>query len=752
MYLYCMIALCYTIIMRKIAYKIANVFVLLGIFFNPILALAQADFNPHFIISDNELQNYQDWTRGDIQAFLSSKGSYLSSFQGEDTNGTIKSAADIIYNAAQTYQINPKYILVTLQKEQSLITDDTPTQRQLDWATGYAVCDGCNINDPKVQSHKGFGKQVDNTAGIMRWYYEHQDQSYVKKINTPIRIDNEDVTPQSWATAFLYTYTPHLHGNKNFHRIWASWFDEAYPNGTLLQSASSSEYWLIQNGQRRRFASKSALVSRTDPKIAIMVPEIDLSNYEIGTDISFTNFSILRVGAITYLLDYDTLRPFASDEVVRKLGFNPQEIDDVNEADLAGFIQGLPITVSSTAPLGVIYRITDLKGAFYLLKDNVFYPLVDAAVVEANFRSLHTEKHLAKDLRAFPMADIPLTFADGTLIQLKDSRLRYVVDHGKKRQIADDDTFVGMGYKQSNIVTVSLLTALNIPSGETLFLNRTLTSSKNKFLGDSLSQVPDLFTTKLPSYLVAEYPSGRIITGKDIDSRRPIASLTKLMTAYEALNQNFKLSGTMIYNAKQHSATPNSLKLVTGEKIKNADLFNSMLVGSVNATARMIAQNSGLSSENAFISAMNERLAEWGADSTSLSDVSGLDEQNKSTARDLLKIFTKVLSNVTIKDSLFQTKYSFKEVVNKNNSASHTFNNTNQLIALKDRNYRILASKTGYTEEAGAVMIMLVESRKTKKQYSIITLGNSDYKKRFEEPNKLATWIASGTVTITTSH
>ncbi len=733
--------------MPKIAYKIA-IFLVLGITFNPILALAQANFNPHLIITDTELQNYQDWTRSDIQAFLNNKGSYLRNYQAEDASGTIKNAADIIYDAAQNYQINPKYILVTLQKEQSLITDDTPTERQLDWATGYAVCDGCNINDPKVQSHKGFGNQVDGTAGIMRWYYDHQDQSYVKKINTPIRIDNRDVTPQSWATAFLYTYTPHLHGNQNFHRIWTTWFDEVYPNGTLLQSASSSDYWLIQNGIRRRFASKSALVTRLDPKTAITVSDIDLTNYQIGSEISFANFSILRAGNTTYLLDYDTLRPFASDEVVRKLGYNPQEIDDVNEADLAGFSRGQVITVSSTAPLGVIYRISDLKNTLYLLKDGTFYPLVDPAVATANFRSLPVEKHVAKDLRNFPVADVPLTFADGSLIQIKDSNLRYVIDRGKKRQIADNDSFIGLGYKQSNVVTVPLLAALNIPSGETLFVNRSLQSSRDKFLGDSLGQVPDLFTTKVPSYLVAEYPSGRIVAGKDIDSRRSIASLTKLMTAYEALNQNFKLTGTLTYNAKTHAADPNSLKLVTGEKLKKVDVFNSMLVGSVNTAARMIAQNSGLESESAFINAMNQRLTEWGADSTSLADTSGLDENNKSTARDLLKIFTKVVANKTIKDSLFQTKYSFKEVVNKNSSATHTFNNTNQLIALTGRNYRILASKTGYTEEAGATMIMLVESRKTKKQYTVITLGNSDYKHRFEEPNKLATWIATGNVTI----
>ncbi len=713
-------------------------------------AVTTADFNPHFIISDPELQDYNNWTSGDIQNFLDSKGSYLRQYKAPDVKGVEKSAAEIIYDSAQTYQINPKFLLVTLQKEQSLITDDTPSSRQLDWATGYAVCDSCSREDPKVAKHKGFAKQVDDAAGIMRWYYDNKERnSIILKKDVPVLIDNKQIIPQSWATAFLYTYTPHEHGNLNFWRIWNTWFEEIYPDGSLLQSASSTEMWLIRDGERHRFANQTALVTRTDPKLAIIVPDIQLQNYPVGKEINLPNYSLLRSpGRTTYLLDNDTIRPFASEAVIRTFGYNPQEIIDVSDADLANYKIGLTINAESTAPAGVIYQITDLNNKYYLLKDNLFYPLIDKKVAATNYKNIPIEKHLVKDLNAFPVADTPITFADGSLLKSNDSNTIYVIEKGKKRRIADNDTFTALGYKKENIVTVDLLALLTVPSGQSLFLNSSLLSAKNKFLGDSESAVPNSFTTKLPSYLVAEYPSGRLLAGKNIDTARPIASFTKLITAYEALNTDFKPQQTATYESKKLKQYDNKIGFKESEKIKNIDLLNALLIGSINSASGLLAQGVGLT-EAGLLQRMNERLSEWGADNSSLADVSGLNSENKSTPRDLLKIFVKVLADPVLKPILQKSTYSFAGTVGKK-SLPHQIKSTNDLYfsSNKKQNYTILASKTGYTDEAGSVLIMLIQVNSTKKQYVLITLGNPDYVRRFDEPSRLAEWVANGNVTV----
>ncbi len=797
----------------------------------PAVALAQFEFNPGFILSDQEMQDYQTWTQGDVQHFLDGKGSYLSKYQAPDANGSLKSAAQIIYDAAQNYQVNPKFILVTLQKEQSLITDDTPTQKQLDWATGYAVCDSCSMTAPAVAKYKGFGKQVDNAAGIIRWYYTNKDLPSRKfRKDTPVLVDNQQIIPQSWATAFLYTYTPHLHGNKNFARIWQTWFEQVYPDGSLLESDATGEVYLIQNGQRRKFKNKSILISRADPRLVVPISEVDLGNYPLGPEISFSNYTLLRTPKQTYLVDYDTVRPFASADVVRHFGYNPGEIIDIQESDLVGYAVGATITASTMQPIGAIFQITDLKDTFYLYKDGVIHPLIDKKIVETNYKNLPIEKHTSRELGQYQVADVPISFTDGTLLQANGSNQTYVIEKGKKRLIADNDTFIALGYKRANVVPVDLVATLNIPNGEPLFLNTALLSSKNKFLGDAEAEVFDQYGSKLPAYLIAEYPSGRIISGKNIDTQHSIASLTKVITAYEALNQNFKPEAATSYSAEKYAIETNTLSLKEGEKIKNNDLLNTLLVGSINNVARMVVAATGLT-EGEMLSKINNRLANWGADSTTVTDVTGLDEGNKSTARDLLKIFAKALENPDLKKIMAKDGFTFTSTLGKKNVV-HGVKNTNQLFFSAKKNYTILDSKTGYTDEAGGVMMMLVQVGGTKqagatlkttlkqgssgsevtllqqllqkngylatsvkpngnfgpstlaavkkfqqakkltaeglvgpatraalnatitsgttggKQYVIVTLGNNDYARRFDEPHAMAEWLAKGNFTV----
>jgi D-alanyl-D-alanine endopeptidase (penicillin-binding protein 7) len=703
-------------------------------------------FDPQFIISDQEMQSYTNWTRNDVQAFLDNKGSYLKNYQASDVSGTPKFAADIIYDAAARYQINPKFLLVTLQKEQSLITDDSPTDKQLNWATGYAVCDSCSMDDPRIQKYKGFGAQVDSAAGVMRWYYQNSNRDYIKKKDVPISIDNQNITPQSWATAFLYTYTPHIHGNQNFWRIWNTWFAQVYPDGTLLQGTSSTETWLIQDGKKRKFTNKTALITRADPKMIVPISDIELGNYPEGTPISFANYSVLRTpDQKIYLVDYDTIRPFDSAQTVGKLGFNPQEIIDVTLDDIAGYSIGNVISSSSTPPQGIIYQITDLNNAYFILKDTTLKPILDKRIVEINFKNISIEKKKRKDIAQYSIDADPVKFKDGTLLGAKDSTLIFVIEKGMRRRISDKDTFFALGYKPENIVITDERTILSLPEGDPLFVNTALSSSQTKYLGDSEAEVDDIFQSKLPAYLVAEFPSGRILAGKNIDTKRPIASLTKLVTAYEAIHQNFKPSQFTIFNSKKHDVYKNVLNFKNGEKIKNNDLLNTLLVASVNNTARMVAQSTGLT-ETAFIKNMNNRLSEWGADNTHLSDVTGLDEKNVSSPRDLLKIFTKVASDSSLKTILGKSSFELKSTLNKK-TISRTIQNTNQLISNPSDDYRIIASKTGYTDEAGATLIMLIESKKDKKEYVIITMGGTDYAHRFNEPNRISSLAVKNSTT-----
>ena len=177
------------------------IFVSLLTLFSPSFGLyaADSDFNPNYILSDEELQDYTTMNRADIQAFLQEYGSWLVSHNTPDAEGVNRTASDIIYRAAITHKINPKYLLVKLQKEQSLITDPSPAQKQLDWATGYGICDSCSLSDPALQKHKGFGVQVDSAAAIMRWYYDNLNREvWIKTTGQTYLVDNIIVRPATF--------------------------------------------------------------------------------------------------------------------------------------------------------------------------------------------------------------------------------------------------------------------------------------------------------------------------------------------------------------------------------------------------------------------------------------------------------------------------------------------------------------------------------------------------------------------------
>lgn len=440
---------------------------LLGSFL-PVIARA-AEFNPHLIISDTDLTAHQTMTVQDIQNFLEAQGSGIAKMNFVDSDGTTKSAAEILIAAAAEERINPRYILVMLQKEQSLITAKNPSQKQLDWATGYGVCDDCSMNDPSIQKFRGFATQVRRSAGIMRYYYDNISQNWIKRAGQAYAIDSQSVTPQSNATAFLYTYTPHILGNKNFWKLWNQWFTKVYPDGSLLQAAGDEIIYLIHNGQRKPFKTKSAFISRHNPETVLKVQPADLSSYEVGPSISLPNYSLVRTpSSMLYLLIDDIKHPIASQAILKSLGYNPEEIEDVTDADVAQYTNGTFITSASLYPLGAIVQEKKSKQLYYA-KNGIRYVIPSMDVVEKNFPK---KKIITLDVKQLAKLEFDqtkvVTFRDGTLLSIKGSPYVHVVSNGMLRLIPTEGVFNTLGYQKKNIIYTTEQTLITIPTGEPL--------------------------------------------------------------------------------------------------------------------------------------------------------------------------------------------------------------------------------------------------------------------------------------------
>ena len=155
-----------------------------------------------------------------------------------------KTSAQIIYDAAQEYNINPQVLIVLLQKEQGLVTDDWPDPMQYRKATGY----GCPDTAACDSDYYGFTNQVRSSARMFRSILNGSPKvsytlgnNYIQ-YNPIVSCGGTTVNIQNRSTQALYNYTPYqpnasslnagygsgdscgAYGNRNFYLYFNDWF------------------------------------------------------------------------------------------------------------------------------------------------------------------------------------------------------------------------------------------------------------------------------------------------------------------------------------------------------------------------------------------------------------------------------------------------------------------------------------------------------------------------------------------------
>ncbi len=431
------------------------------------------NFNPNYILTNDDIFDVYGMSYDYLKNFLHQKGA-LADLQVTDIDGKVKNAVDVIWRVANSYKLNPKYLIALLQKEQSLVEDSSPSQRQLDWATGFAVCDSCSKDDPDLQSFKGFANQLEWAAKQHREKYLMQLLSFGttisgKAVGKSMNVDGIQVIPQNQATAMLYTYTPHLNGNQNLWKIWRRWFSLNYPNGTVVRGLPSNKTYLIQLGEKKLFESPAVLASMSSPDKIVEVSDTELSAYPNGDLVKFPKFSLLKTEANDiYLLVTDGKRKFSSIKSFNKFGFLEDEIMDVSSTEVADIPDLAPITATSTFPTGALAKSSG-SSAVYYIENDVKHALPDGVFLKLYF-SGRPIKTLAKATLDKYQTGEPYAFQNGELVSAKSTPAVYVVEDGKLRPILSGDVFESMGWKWTNVVKVAdrLLTAYQVTDPITL--------------------------------------------------------------------------------------------------------------------------------------------------------------------------------------------------------------------------------------------------------------------------------------------
>ena len=216
-----------------------------------------------------------------------------------------------------------------------------------------------------------------------------------------------------------------------------------------------------------------------------------------------------------------------------------------------------------------------------------------------------------------------------------------------------------------------------------------------------LTVVASVQASESHTVLVYNVGTKETVLSENADVIRPMASITKLMTAMIALDR-YELSD----------------KLPTGKKSRATveQLLIKLLVRSDNGAAEVLARNYP-QGRTAFIRAMNDRSAQLGLVDTKFSDPSGL-MPNTSTAKELVKLVAAAgnynfIRRISSQPAIYQTSQVKKK------TKTVTLANTNSNILFEFNN--ILVSKTGFTYKAGRCLAMLVD--KNGQEHVIIILG-----------------------------
>lgn len=250
----------------------------------------------------------------------------------------------------------------------------------------------------------------------------------------------------------------------------------------------------------------------------------------------------------------------------------------------------------------------------------------------------------------------------------------------------------------------------------------------------------DLGAKSAISVFINDQGEERILFEKNINQKLPIASLTKVMTAFVVL-ENYDLAKEIKISKEAVSQEGNFGKLIAGRTFEVKYLLYPLLMESSNDAALALADDYGEMTEKAFVELMNLAAQKMELKNTLFVNSTGLDDEktkkiNYSTAVELVALTKELLKKPLIWQILSTKQFDLygPELIN-----------TNELLFDSSINWqdRIIGGKTGYTEKAGGCMILVVRAPKNKGYLINIILGTNGTTDRFEEMRKLVNWLDS---------
>jgi serine-type D-Ala-D-Ala endopeptidase (penicillin-binding protein 7) len=234
--------------------------------------------------------------------------------------------------------------------------------------------------------------------------------------------------------------------------------------------------------------------------------------------------------------------------------------------------------------------------------------------------------------------------------------------------------------------------------------------------------------------LIMDGREDRVLFEKKTHVQRPIASLTKLMTAMAVLDAKLPLEEVITITRSDRDRLRGSRsKLSFGTKLTRRDLLEIALAGSENRAAAALGRTYPGGTE-AIVAAMNEKAGQLAMKDTVFRDPAGLRRGNVSTAADLSILVEAAYRYPLIREL---TTVGMDYVTDLRTGWKIRFVNTNRLV--RNQHWNIDLSKTGYISEAGHCLVMRAEI--AERPVIVVLLNSWGELSKYGDANRIRKWL-----------
>ncbi|MFM5523826.1 D-alanyl-D-alanine endopeptidase [Aeromonas jandaei] len=252
----------------------------------------------------------------------------------------------------------------------------------------------------------------------------------------------------------------------------------------------------------------------------------------------------------------------------------------------------------------------------------------------------------------------------------------------------------------------------------------------------SATPSPAKLDVRSESALVVDVNSGKTLYQKNANKARPIASLTKLMTALVVLEARQNLDQIITVDKDDIDRVKHThSRIRMGTKVTRRDALHLALMSSENRMASALGRHYP-GGRSAFVRAMNNKARQLGMRNTHFYDSTGLSTRNVATAQDLAKLVAAAYRQPLIRQF---TQDENREMRFSTPAYSLMFNNTNPLVKNPDWDVRL--SKTGFTDEAGRCLVM--RAKPDNRELAIVLLNSVGKRTPVGDANRIRKWLKS---------